>query len=89
MVGGRSAVTMRASTTQAEALDDRAVAVDVDLLQVVEEATALAEGSGRVPWGVAAYLTAVALVSLGCFALLPETRPVAVVRGPAVDRVTG
>ncbi|GAQ56468.1 MFS transporter [Streptomyces acidiscabies] len=52
-------------------------------------ATTLAEGSGRVPWGVAAYLTAVALVSLGCFALLPETRPVAVVRGAAVDRVTG
>ncbi|HEY8984124.1 MAG TPA: MFS transporter [Streptomyces sp.] len=39
-------------------------------------ATALAEGSGRVPWGVGAYLTAVALLSLGCFALLPETRPV-------------
>jgi MFS family permease len=39
-------------------------------------ATALAEQGGRVPWGVAAYLTAVALLSLGCFALLPETRPV-------------
>ncbi|WP_435282436.1 MFS transporter [Streptomyces koelreuteriae] len=39
-------------------------------------ATALAEQGGRVPWGVAAYLTAIALVSLGCFALLPETRPV-------------
>ncbi|GGU20108.1 MFS transporter [Streptomyces coeruleorubidus] len=38
-------------------------------------ATALAEQSGRVPWGVAAYLTAIALFSLGCFALLPETRP--------------
>ncbi|CAM5262563.1 MFS transporter [Streptomyces fumanus] len=38
-------------------------------------ATALAEQGGRVPWGVAAYLTAVALLSLGCFALLPETRP--------------
>ncbi|MFI6805926.1 MFS transporter [Streptomyces luteogriseus] len=39
-------------------------------------ATALAEQGGRVPWGVAAYLTAIALFSLGCFALLPETRPV-------------
>ncbi|MFJ4976602.1 MFS transporter [Streptomyces coeruleorubidus] len=38
-------------------------------------ATALAEQGGRVPWGVAAYLTAIALFSLGCFALLPETRP--------------
>ncbi|GAA2262714.1 MFS transporter [Streptomyces ruber] len=38
-------------------------------------ATALAQGE-RVPWGVAAYLTGVALLSLGCFALLPETRPV-------------
>ncbi|MEU6861918.1 MFS transporter [Streptomyces sp. NPDC046876] len=37
-------------------------------------ATALADGSGP-PWGVAAYLTAVAVVSLGCFALLPETNP--------------
>ncbi|CAM5690003.1 MFS transporter [Streptomyces coeruleorubidus] len=42
-------------------------------------ATALAEQSGRVPWGVAAYLTAIALFSLGCFALLPETRPAPVV----------
>ncbi|MFF7736836.1 MFS transporter [Streptomyces sp. NPDC007984] len=41
-------------------------------------ATALAEQGGRVPWGVAAYLTAIALFSLGCFALLPETRPVGV-----------
>ncbi|MER6124689.1 MFS transporter [Streptomyces sp. NPDC001795] len=41
-------------------------------------ATALAEQGGRVPWGVGAYLTAVALLSLGCFALLPETRPVPV-----------
>ncbi|MER7401392.1 MFS transporter [Streptomyces sp. NPDC000070] len=41
-------------------------------------ATALAEQGGRVPWGVAAYLTAIALFSLGCFALLPETRPVPV-----------
>ncbi len=37
-------------------------------------ATAAAQGDGT-PWGVAAYLTAVALLSLGCFALLPETRP--------------
>lgn len=41
-------------------------------------ATALAEQGGRVPWGVGAYLTVVALFSLGCFALLPETRPVPV-----------
>ncbi|WP_412079346.1 MFS transporter [Streptomyces xanthophaeus] len=40
-------------------------------------ATALADGSGR-PWGVAVYLTAIALLSLGCFALLPETNPVIV-----------
>ncbi|MGI5140837.1 MFS transporter [Streptomyces sp. CA-106110] len=47
-------------------------------------ATALAEHGGRVPWGVGAYLTAVAVLSLGCFALLPETRPVPVaVREPA------
>ncbi|WP_373298967.1 MFS transporter [Streptomyces toxytricini] len=39
-------------------------------------ATALADGSGP-PWGVAAYLAAIAVVSLGCFALLPETRPAA------------
>ena len=42
-------------------------------------ATALAGHGGRVPWGVGAYLTGIALLSLGCFALLPETRPVAVV----------
>ncbi|MFE1234368.1 MFS transporter [Streptomyces sp. NPDC058745] len=42
-------------------------------------ATALSEGGGSgPPWGVAAYLTVVALVSLGCFALLPETLPDAV-----------
>ncbi|MFD9004338.1 MFS transporter [Streptomyces sp. NPDC059582] len=41
-------------------------------------ATALAEHGGRVPWGVGAYLTAVSLLSLACFALLPETRPVRV-----------
>ncbi|MFF5443763.1 MFS transporter [Streptomyces sp. NPDC012888] len=37
-------------------------------------ATALSGGSGP-PWGVAAYLAGVALLSLGCFALLPETSP--------------
>ncbi|MGE7391521.1 MFS transporter [Streptomyces sp. NPDC004126] len=37
-------------------------------------ATALADGAGP-PWGVAVYLTGVSLVSLGCFALLPDTRP--------------
>lgn len=41
-------------------------------------ATALAEHGGRVPWAVGAYLTAVSLLSLVCFALLPETRPVRV-----------
>ncbi|MDT0480633.1 MFS transporter [Streptomyces doebereineriae] len=41
-------------------------------------ATALVEHGGRVPWGVGAYLTGIALLSLGCFALLPETRPVPV-----------
>jgi MFS family permease len=41
-------------------------------------ATALVEHSGRVPWGVGAYLTGISLLSLGCFALLPETRPVPV-----------
>ncbi|MBX9393363.1 MHS family MFS transporter [Streptomyces sp. TRM72054] len=41
-------------------------------------ATALAEQGGRVPWSVGAYLTGIALLSLGCFALLPETRPVRV-----------
>ncbi|MGF0172376.1 MFS transporter [Streptomyces sp. Marseille-Q5077] len=49
-------------------------------------ATALVEQGGRVPWGVGAYLTGVALLSLGCFALLPETRPVAVV---AAEPATG
>ncbi|KKD02741.1 MFS transporter, partial [Streptomyces sp. WM6386] len=50
-------------------------------------ATALAERGGRVPWGVGAYLTGIALLSLGCFALLPETRPVpvAVPAEPAMD----
>lgn len=49
-------------------------------------ATALAEHSGRVPWGVGVYLTGVALLSLACFALLPETRPVPV---PLVEPATG
>ncbi|MET9015245.1 MFS transporter [Streptomyces olivaceoviridis] len=49
-------------------------------------ATTLAEQGGRVPWGVGAYLTGIALISLFCFALLPETRPVPV---PAVEPVTG
>ncbi|MFF7370903.1 MFS transporter [Streptomyces tricolor] len=49
-------------------------------------ATALAEHGGRVPWGVGVYLTGIALVSLVCFALLPETRPVPV---PAVEPVRG
>ncbi|MFI6439968.1 MFS transporter [Streptomyces sp. NPDC050759] len=49
-------------------------------------ATALVEHGGRVPWGVGAYLTGIALLSLGCFALLPETRPVPVAAGePAMD----
>ncbi|MFI9120763.1 MFS transporter [Streptomyces bikiniensis] len=47
-------------------------------------ATALSEGASGPPWGVAAYLTLVALVSLGCFALLPETLPArAPVKEPA------
>lgn len=49
-------------------------------------ATALAEHGGRVPWGVGAYLTGVALLSLSCFARLPETRPVV---APAVEPVSG
>ncbi|MFB7504295.1 MFS transporter [Streptomyces broussonetiae] len=49
-------------------------------------ATALAEHGGRVPWGVGVYLTGVALFSLVCFALLPETRPVPV---PVVEPATG
>ncbi|MEV5312298.1 MFS transporter [Streptomyces sp. NPDC052610] len=49
-------------------------------------ATALAEQGGRVPWGVGAYLTGIALLSLACFALLPETRPVPVaVAKPVMD----
>ncbi|GAB1335014.1 MFS transporter [Streptomyces sp. E-15] len=49
-------------------------------------ATTLAERSGRVPWGVGVYLTGIALVSLVCFALLPETRPVP---APAPEPATG
>ncbi|MDI2126361.1 MFS transporter [Yinghuangia seranimata] len=40
-------------------------------------ATELSRGDGT-PWGVAAYLAAIAGVSLLCFAALPETRPVTV-----------
>ncbi|MFJ8583180.1 MFS transporter [Streptomyces sp. NPDC093595] len=40
-------------------------------------ATATANGAGA-PWGVATYLTGIALLSLVCFALLPETLPRAV-----------
>ncbi|MEU5309892.1 MFS transporter [Streptomyces sp. NPDC021562] len=49
-------------------------------------ATALTQHDGRVPWGVGAYLAGVGLVSLGCFALLPETGPAPVA---AVEPVTG
>ncbi|WP_190017824.1 MFS transporter [Streptomyces lucensis] len=49
-------------------------------------ATTLAEHGGRVPWGVGAYLTGISLLSLGCFGLLPETRPAA---APAAEPVTG
>ncbi|MEV3991723.1 MFS transporter [Streptomyces sp. NPDC049837] len=49
-------------------------------------ATAAAGGSGP-PWGVAAYLTGIALLSLGCFALLPETLPKPVAR-PAMESAT-
>ncbi|WP_175412684.1 MFS transporter [Streptomyces sp. TRM64462] len=49
-------------------------------------ATAASGGAGP-PWGVAAYLTGIALLSLGCFALLPETlpSPVAAAREPAEE----
>ncbi|MFD9794476.1 MFS transporter [Streptomyces sp. NPDC059070] len=47
-------------------------------------ATALARGDGP-PWGVAAYLTALALLSLGCFALLPDTRPAPAAAGPEAE----
>ncbi|MQY33240.1 Inner membrane metabolite transport protein YhjE [Streptomyces sp. RB17] len=49
-------------------------------------ATALAGQSGRVPWAVGVYLTGIGLISLVCFALLPETRPVP---APAVEPATG
>ncbi|WP_432116716.1 MFS transporter [Streptomyces sp. bgisy032] len=52
-------------------------------------ATALAEQGGRVPWGVAAYLTAIALFSLMCFALLPETRPVTAGDAAAAEAASG
>ncbi|WP_093788358.1 MFS transporter [Streptomyces sp. cf124] len=51
-------------------------------------ATAVAQG-GRVPWGVGAYLTGIALLSLGCFALLPETRPVSLTTPAEAEPVTG
>lgn len=50
-------------------------------------ATALADGSGP-PWGVALYLTGIALVSLVCFALLPETGPAAVHKRVVAARAT-
>ncbi|MEU6366647.1 MFS transporter [Streptomyces sp. NPDC046931] len=37
--------------------------------------TTLAERSSSTPWSIGVYLTAMALLSFGCFALLPETRP--------------
>ncbi|MFF9084822.1 MFS transporter [Streptomyces sp. NPDC014991] len=53
-------------------------------------ATAIAERGGRVPWGVGAYLSGIALLSLACFALLPETRPVPVAAAePVTGPVTG
>ncbi|MET9376571.1 MFS transporter [Streptomyces sp. NPDC002992] len=45
-------------------------------------ATAVASRGTGAPWGVAAYLTVVALLSLGCFALLPETKPAARTESP-------
>ncbi|MDX3638288.1 MFS transporter [Streptomyces sp. MB09-02B] len=51
-------------------------------------ATAVAQG-GRVPWGVGAYLTGIAVLSLGCFALLPETRPVPVATTAEAEPATG
>ncbi|MEU6572873.1 MFS transporter [Streptomyces sp. NPDC046805] len=49
-------------------------------------ATALAAHGGRVPWGVGTYLTGIALLSLACFTLLPETRPAP---APAVEPAAG
>ncbi|UUU37261.1 MHS family MFS transporter [Streptomyces sp. CA-210063] len=51
-------------------------------------ATAVAQG-GRVPWGVGAYLTGIALLSLGCFALLPETRPVPLATAAEAEATAG
>ncbi|MGW0839938.1 MFS transporter [Streptomyces sp. NPDC002787] len=51
-------------------------------------ATAVAQG-GRVPWGVGAYLTGIALLSLGCFALLPETRPVPLATAREAEATAG
>ncbi|MER7760852.1 MFS transporter [Streptomyces sp. NPDC097619] len=47
-------------------------------------ATSLTAGQGP-PWAVAGYLTGLAVLSLGCFALLPETAPVR--RAPAAGPV--
>ncbi|WP_331448176.1 MFS transporter [Streptomyces xanthochromogenes] len=48
-------------------------------------ATALSRGEGP-PWGVAGYLTGIGLLSLACFALLPETRPAPVAQpGPGAE----
>ncbi|WP_149179621.1 MFS transporter [Streptomyces sp. TRM49041] len=47
-------------------------------------ATAASAGSGP-PWGVAAYLSGIALLSLGCFALLPETLPAPVAPREAAE----
>ncbi|HEY9370338.1 MFS transporter [Streptomyces sp.] len=46
------------------------------LTPIVATAVSGTGGSGP-PWAVAGYLTVVALLSLGCFALLPETLPAA------------
>ncbi|UQI49254.1 MHS family MFS transporter [Streptomyces sp. HU2014] len=51
-------------------------------------ATAAARGEGT-PWALAGYLAAFALVSLGCFALLPETRPAAADAGPVTEGAEG
>ncbi|MDG5802825.1 MFS transporter [Streptomyces ossamyceticus] len=51
-------------------------------------ATAVSQG-GRVPWGVGAYLTGIALLSLCCFALLPETRPVPRATTEAAEATAG
>lgn len=51
-------------------------------------ATRLVAGTGS-PWPVAVYVAAVALISLGCFAALPETRGAAAAdttAGCAADR---